>query len=190
MCIVFRYTPISDPDSKGYFDLLIKVYPEGKMSQHFASLKPGDVVDVKGPIEKLRYTPNMKKHIGMIAGGTGITPMLQIIDAILRNPDDNTQIFYTVDNPSKDWNGGSGYITKDMVVKGLPGPSDDASNPWIATGIPFNSFVHSYHFLIQVCGPPGMMNHISGGKAKDWSQGEVSGILKELGYTEQMVYKF
>ncbi|PSS13835.1 NADH-cytochrome b5 reductase-like protein [Actinidia chinensis var. chinensis] len=198
--VIRPYTPISDPDSKGYFDLLIKVYPEGKMSQHFASLKPGDVVDVKGPIEKLRYTPNMKKHIGMIAGGTGITPMLQIIDAILRNPDDNTQvsllyanvspndillkhkldvlaasypnlkIFYTVDNPSKDWNGGSGYITKDMVVKGLPGPSDDA--------------------LILVCGPPGMMNHISGGKAKDWSQGEVSGILKELGYTEQMVYKF
>lgn len=77
--------------------------------------------------------------------------------------------------------------------------------------------------LVQVCGPPGMMEHISGGKAKDWSQGEVrktsccfngecltislffllcslisslfallqlSGILKELGYTEEMVYKF
>ncbi|KAA8535070.1 hypothetical protein F0562_030073 [Nyssa sinensis] len=39
--VIRPYTPISDPDSKGYFDLLIKVYPEGKMSQHFASLKPG-----------------------------------------------------------------------------------------------------------------------------------------------------
>lgn len=68
--VLFSYTPISDPDVKGYFDLLIKVavyfafifgnlcliicmktsqvYPEGKMSQHFASLKPGDVVEVKG----------------------------------------------------------------------------------------------------------------------------------------------
>jgi hypothetical protein len=27
---------------------LFQVYPEGKMSQHFASLKPGDVVEVKG----------------------------------------------------------------------------------------------------------------------------------------------
>lgn len=27
-----------------------------------------------------------------IAGGTGITPMLQVIEAILRNPDDNTQV--------------------------------------------------------------------------------------------------
>ncbi|KAK6152370.1 hypothetical protein DH2020_015005 [Rehmannia glutinosa] len=199
--VIRPYTPISDPDAKGYFDLLIKVYPEGKMSQHFASLKPGDVVEVKGPIEKLRYSPNMKKHIGMIAGGTGITPMLQIIDSILKNPDDHTQvsllyanvspddillkkkldvlsasnpnlkvIFYTVDNPTKDWLGGKGYISKDMAVKGLPRPSDDT--------------------LILVCGPPGMMNHISGDKAKDRSQGELTGILKELGYTEDMVYKF
>ncbi|KAK6126226.1 hypothetical protein DH2020_040024 [Rehmannia glutinosa] len=198
--VIRPYTPISDPEAKGYFDLLIKVYPEGKMSQHFASLKPGDVVEVKGPIEKLRYSPNMKKHIGMIAGGTGITPMLQIIDAILKNPDDHTQvsllyanvspddillkkkldvlsasnpnlkIFYTVDNPTKDWLGGKGYISKDMAVKGLPGPSDDT--------------------LILVCGPPGMMNHISSDKAKDRSQGELTGILKELGYTEDMVYKF
>ncbi|KAJ1390214.1 Riboflavin synthase-like beta-barrel [Sesbania bispinosa] len=198
--VIRPYTPISDPESKGYFDLLIKVYPEGKMSQHFASLKPGDVVEVKGPIEKLRYIPNMKKHIGMIAGGTGITPMLQVIEAILKNPDDKTQIsllyanvspddillkqkldilatshpnlkiFYTVDNPTKNWKGGAGYISKDVVVKGLPGPSDDT--------------------LILVCGPPGMMKHISGEKAKDWTQGELSGILKEAGYTEQMVYKF
>nr|AFK47499.1 unknown [Medicago truncatula] len=68
--VIRPYTPISDTESKGYFDLLIKVYPEGKMSQHFASLKPGDMVEVKGPIEKFKYTPNMKKNIGMIAGGS------------------------------------------------------------------------------------------------------------------------
>ena len=27
-----------------------------------------------------------------IAGGTGITPMLQVIEAILKNPDDKTQV--------------------------------------------------------------------------------------------------
>lgn len=32
------------------FDSLycLQVYPDGKMSQHLASLKPGDVVEVKG----------------------------------------------------------------------------------------------------------------------------------------------
>ncbi|XP_031500625.1 NADH-cytochrome b5 reductase-like protein [Nymphaea colorata] len=198
--VIRPYTPISDPDAKGYFDLLVKVYPEGKMSKHLASLEPGDLVEVKGPIEKLRYSPNMKRHIGMIAGGTGITPMLQIIEAILKDPADNTQVsliyanispddillkrkldvlsashpnfkvFYTVDNPSKNWRGGTGYISKEMILKGLPCPSDDT--------------------LILVCGPPGMMKHISGDKAKDRSQGELSGLLKELGYTQEMVYKF
>ncbi|CAN0900904.1 NADH-cytochrome b5 reductase-like protein [Linum grandiflorum] len=197
--VIRPYTPISDPEAKGYFDLLIKVYPDGKMSQHLASLKPGDVVEVKGPIQKLRYSPNMKKHIGMVAGGSGITPMLQVIEAILKNPDDNTQVsllyanvspddillkqkldylatrhpnlkvFYTVDNPTKTWKGGAGYISKEMALKGLPGPGDDT--------------------IIMVCGPPGMMKHISGEKVKA-EQGELSGILKELGYTEDMVYKF
>ena len=38
----------------------------------------GDKVEVKGPFPKIAYTANMKKKIGMIAGGTGITPMLQV----------------------------------------------------------------------------------------------------------------
>ncbi|RZC53698.1 hypothetical protein C5167_012541, partial [Papaver somniferum] len=107
---VFRYTPISDPESKGYFDLLVKIYPEGKMSRHLANLRPGDVLEVKGP---------------KIAGGTGITPILQVIDAILKNPDDKTQIYYTVENPTNNWKGRKGYITQNMVEKGMPSPSED-----------------------------------------------------------------
>ncbi|KAG8362619.1 hypothetical protein BUALT_BualtUnG0057800 [Buddleja alternifolia] len=158
-----------------------------------------------------------------IAGGTGITPMLQIIDAILKNPDDSTQVsllyanvspddillkkkldvlaasnpnlkvFYTVDKPTKDWLGGKGYISKEMVVKGLPSPSDDtlvlhSFIDFLAYSNPGRKFAYEETYL--VCGPPGMMKHISGDKAKDWSQGELTGILKELGYTEDMVYKF
>jgi len=39
---------------------------------------------VKGPKGAMVYTPNMVRHFGMIAGGTGITPMLQIIRAVIR----------------------------------------------------------------------------------------------------------
>jgi cytochrome-b5 reductase len=38
------------------------------------------------------YRPGLVRAFGMIAGGTGITPMLQIIRAILKNPSDKTQI--------------------------------------------------------------------------------------------------
>jgi len=44
--------------------------------------------------------------------------------------------------------------------------------------------------LIYVCGPPAFMKAISGDKAKDYSQGEVGGALKELGFSSEQVYKF
>ena len=56
----------------------------------------GDDLDISGPwgmteyigrgTFKLRGKAVQKKHVGMIAGGTGITPMLQIIRAIMRDP--------------------------------------------------------------------------------------------------------
>ncbi|KAF2464332.1 ferredoxin reductase-like protein [Lindgomyces ingoldianus] len=82
--VVRSYTPISSDEDKGYFDLLIKSYPTGNISKHVASLMVGQNMKVKGPKGAMVYTPNMVRHFGMIAGGTGITPMLQIIKAIIR----------------------------------------------------------------------------------------------------------
>lgn len=44
--------------------------------------------------------------------------------------------------------------------------------------------------LVCVCGPPGMMNAISGDKLPDKSQGPLTGMLKAMGYSENNVYKF
>ncbi|KAF2834549.1 ferredoxin reductase-like protein [Patellaria atrata CBS 101060] len=82
--IVRSYTPISSDDNPGHFDLLIKSYPTGNISKHMASLLIGDTMKVKGPKGAMVYTPNMCRRIGMIAGGTGITPMLQIVKAVIR----------------------------------------------------------------------------------------------------------
>ncbi|KAL9056512.1 MAG: hypothetical protein Q9162_002888 [Coniocarpon cinnabarinum] len=83
--VVRSYTPISSDDrDKGYFDLMIKSYPTGRISKHMGTLKEGDTMRVKGPKGAMKYEQNMCRHIGMIAGGTGITPMLQIVKAISR----------------------------------------------------------------------------------------------------------
>ncbi|KAL6409923.1 hypothetical protein AUP68_06329 [Ilyonectria robusta] len=82
--IVRSYTPISGDDQPGCFDLLIKSYPQGNISRHMDTLVPGQTIRVRGPKGFFVYTPNMVRHFGMIAGGTGITPMLQIINAIAR----------------------------------------------------------------------------------------------------------
>lgn len=78
------YTPISSDVEPGFFDLIVKAYPTGNISRHLATLNVGDTMKVKGPKGAMVYTPNMVRHFGMIAGGTGITPMLQIARAIQR----------------------------------------------------------------------------------------------------------
>ena len=95
--VVRSYTPISSDDDKGFFDLMIKSYPQGNISAHMDTLQIGDTMKVKGPKGAMVYTPNMCRHLGMIAGGTGITPMLQIIRAIVKGRprnggDDTTQV--------------------------------------------------------------------------------------------------
>jgi cytochrome-b5 reductase len=55
-------------------------------------LKIGDKIRVKGPKGQFKYHPTLASELGMIAGGTGITPMLQIIRAALKNPQDPTKL--------------------------------------------------------------------------------------------------
>ncbi|KAF2171899.1 hypothetical protein M409DRAFT_50515 [Zasmidium cellare ATCC 36951] len=82
--VVRSYTPISSDVEPGYFDLIVKSYPTGNISRHLATLNVGDNMKVRGPKGAMVYTPNMVRHFGMIAGGTGITPMLQVARAIQR----------------------------------------------------------------------------------------------------------
>lgn len=92
--IVRSYTPISGDHQPGYFDLLVKSYPTGNISRHLASLAVGQTIKVRGPKGAFVYTPNMVRHFGMVAGGTGITPMLQVVRAIIRGrpTGDRTQV--------------------------------------------------------------------------------------------------
>ncbi|RCH78097.1 NADH-cytochrome b5 reductase, partial [Rhizopus azygosporus] len=96
------YTPTSSDDDRGHFDLLVKTYPNGNISRLFSELKLGDELSVRGPKGNFVYTPNMCREIGMIAGGTGITPMLQIIHAIVKNPADKTKVSLIFGNVSEE----------------------------------------------------------------------------------------
>lgn len=48
------------------------------MSQHIDHLKVGDQLDFKGPLMKISVEElSKRKRLGLIAGGSGLTPMLQ-----------------------------------------------------------------------------------------------------------------
>jgi len=93
--------------------------------------------------------------------------MLQIIRAVLKNPQDKTQLwlifankteddillrkeleaipknrlklFYTLDEPPAGWKQGKGFISEEMCRENLPQPSEDSSS------------------MIFNCGPPPMI---------------------------------
>ncbi|WFD32917.1 cytochrome-b5 reductase [Malassezia sp. CBS 17886] len=96
------YTPITVSRTKGYFDLMVKTYPTGTVSRHFDQLEVGDTMEFKGPKGQFRYSPNLVQHMGLIAGGTGITPVLQVVLHSLENPDDHTRFDLIYANQTED----------------------------------------------------------------------------------------
>lgn len=144
------YSPISNKFDTGFFDILVKSYPNGKISKKFADLREHQTVKFRGPVGRLDYRTNMAKEIGLVAGGSGITPILQVITEIITTPEDNTKIsliyanetendillkteideiakkypnfevHYTLTNPSKDWQGSVGFVSKEMILEHLP----------------------------------------------------------------------
>lgn len=120
------YTPVSSDDDKGFVDLVVKVYRKnvhpkfpdgGKMTQHLDELNIGDTIAFRGPSGKLQYLGNGKfaikklrkdppkvynvKKVNMIAGGSGITPMLQLVTEILKRSGDDTQLALLYANQSE-----------------------------------------------------------------------------------------
>lgn len=201
------YTPITTDDQAGYFELLVKGYPNGVVSKYLCSLEAGDMIQVKGPFPKLQYVANMRQHLGMIAGGSGITPMLQVIKEIMKNPDDKTNVTLVFCNQSpRDILlrseldelavSSNGQLSVVYVVD-----RNDVNDPNIRhVGYVTKDFLASVlpapsaESLIYVCGPPPMLIAVAGNKIFETgmppAQGEVDGFLKELGYTSDMVYKF
>ncbi|OMJ14787.1 NADH-cytochrome b5 reductase 1 [Smittium culicis] len=93
---VRSYTPISRLDEQGKFELLVKVYPTGIASSYLGNMQVGDYLPVRGPKGNFSYTPSNKSHIIMLAGGSGITPMYQVLQHIAESPENDTTKFTLV----------------------------------------------------------------------------------------------
>ncbi|KAM7185508.1 hypothetical protein V8F20_011764 [Naviculisporaceae sp. PSN 640] len=100
--VMRSYTPISNDSDKGVLEFIIRCYPDGLLTgRYISTLKAGvDSVHFRGPKGLMRYQRGLAKQIGMIAGGTGITPMYQVIRAICEDPNDETRISLVYANRS------------------------------------------------------------------------------------------
>ncbi|XP_054802160.1 NADH--cytochrome b5 reductase 1-like [Prosopis cineraria] len=186
--VIKPYTPTTLDSDVGYFELVIKMYPLGRMSHHFREMRVGDYLAVKGPKGRFKYRVGDVRAFGMIAGGSGITPMFQVARAILENPKDRTKVhliyanvtyedillkeeldglasehpdrfkvYYVLNQPPEAWDGGVGFVSKEMIQAQCPAPANDIK--------------------ILRCGPPPM------NKA-------MAAHLDAIGYSPEMQFQF
>lgn len=99
--VVRSYTPISNNRDLGRLELLIRVYPKGQMGNYLKNLEIGDFAEIRGPKGAMKYRRGMSKHIGMVGGGTGITPLFQLIRSICEDKNDDTTISLVYGNRSE-----------------------------------------------------------------------------------------
>nr|CAB3461136.1 unnamed protein product [Digitaria exilis] len=160
--VIKPYTPTTLDSDLGRFELVIK--------------------------GRFKYKPGQVRAFGMIAGGSGITPMFQVTRAVLENPEDNTKVHLIYANVTYD-----DILLKDeldsmaknfpdrfkiyYVLNQPPEIWDDGvgfvSKEMIQTHCP----APAADIQVLRCGPPPM------NKA-------MAAHLDDLGYTKEMQFQF
>jgi len=195
--VMRAYTPMGCGEGyvdfviKVYFANVHPRFPDGgKLTQLLDKLQVGDTIEVKGPLgeyifntsltvpkaksEPATFTQTVEKtetafdSIGFIAGGSGITPVLQVCHQLVADKnakvrikilfanrttedilckdlldkleaDERVDVWYTLDVPPESgWRYSSGFINEEMVREHLPTPAERT--------------------VIFMCGPPPMIN--------------------------------
>jgi cytochrome-b5 reductase len=177
------YTPSSMPRATGHFDLTVKRYETGVVSRYLHDRQVGETVLMSGPNPGGHWVDGMATHVGFVAGGSGITPMIAIIrwilarslpvelfllyankteaDIIFREEWDayvrahtNFHCHHVLSEPPAGWSQGTGRISEVTLRTQLPPPGADT--------------------VIFLCGPPPMVDAIET-------------TLKSIGHAEQAI---
>jgi len=206
------YTPISTNADVGYFDLMIKRYDDGLMSKYLH-----DDLDVGKCMDFWHIDKNVKLQapfddydtLILLAGGTGITPMIQALHAILGDnmdgnkdgPKQRKKVVLLYGSKTQDdilakplldaW--AKDHSDQFTFVNVLSEEPDDSS--WKGPrGFINRELVEKYvpdptdpRVGILVCGPPPLYNSLCG--PRDESD-KVTGFLGDMGCTAKQVYKF
>jgi cytochrome-b5 reductase len=192
--VVRPYTPVSSDDDVGHMELVIKVYfrnvhpkfPDGgKLTQYLNDLPIGHTIDCRGPSGLLVYNgrgefairPDKKSEpkivkvskVNMIAGGSGITPMLQIVKHVFKDKQDKTSLALLFANQTE-----ADILCREDLEK-IRDEQPDRFKLWYTLDRPPSDWKYSSGFvnadmikdhfhppasdtLTLMCGPPPMVN--------------------------------
>lgn len=189
------YTPVSTNAMLGQFQLMIKIYPDGQLTPLIDALQVGESAEFEHHKVNILY-PFNKRAIGMIAGGTGIAPMLQALNAVLGTPPDKTKVSLLYANKQlgdilakttlDSWS--EAYPDQLNVTYALSQEPKSSSWPGIrghfnATHLKAYLPPPSSDCIIFVCGPPSYTD------ALGFDDTYVK-MLGEMGYKPEQIYEF
>ncbi|KAJ3365978.1 hypothetical protein GGF32_007478 [Allomyces javanicus] len=218
LVVARSYTPVHIDVQNRTMDLLVKRYKVGETSKWIHRRAVGDEIEVNGPLREWTLpapseVPALRDAkdpptLAMIAGGTGVTPFIQILESALGHS-----------------------MSPDPTAAHTRPPASDAAAAWpcfsLVYAAPENDLLAkqqldalaakfpdrvSVHYvtsgrqaltadalrdalpapgqgMVLVCGPDGLINHVAGRRGWD-SQGPLGGLLAQLGYRANEVYKF
>jgi cytochrome-b5 reductase len=163
---------------------MVKVYPEGQVSQYIHTMDVGDILQCKGPyLGEFEYEPNQYTRYGLLAAGTGITPFVGLITTLLQEIT-VPQVELIFCNKSEkdilmprelaDWTAEHKSFAVHHIL----------SEPECPSELVMRGHINKTQLLgylpkpgekmkVLVCGPPGFIKHCIP-------------LLEELGYTEEM----
>ncbi|XP_077541547.1 NADH-cytochrome b5 reductase 2-like [Haemaphysalis longicornis] len=190
------YTPVTHCNKRGSFDIMVKIYGtgppaqfpnKGSMSQFLNTLRPGAKVQIQGPKGRFVYEGRgrfaliddghlpLVTRLGLVAAGTGVTPMLQLLRHILSDDIDQTRVYMIdVNTSDKDI---IARLELDEYAKGFdhqfsichvlsqPPSSDDAVQNYEAGPLSREIMEQylptpDYGVLVLCCGPPSLINDV------------------------------
>ena len=167
----------------GRYTFYIKVLEQGAMSDYLSQrAQPGDEMTVTGPFGHFYLRP-VERPIVMVAGGTGLAPMLSILDTLAANGETDRPIrllyganaadeLFAFDQLAKYAADGLDLVTEFCVVE--PADGWNAATGHV-TGLLREEILNAGDCDIYLCGPPPMID-----AAEAW--------LSEQGHGPSMVH--
>jgi nitrate reductase (NAD(P)H) len=198
--VVRAYTPISPATQEGFLDLLVKLYlpsetaPGGRMSMALEKLPLDTAVEFMGPIGGFEYLGNGKMALGgkernissfvMICGGSGITPIFQVLRGVMQDAGDKT--YCTVLNGNRQeedillrdhldaFSRDNGLQCKVLHVLSRAGSGWEGRRGYISTELIASEATPVSGCMALVCGPPGLVSSVKEALLKcSWKEDDI-----------------
>ncbi|WWC89447.1 uncharacterized protein L201_004371 [Kwoniella dendrophila CBS 6074] len=204
------YTHVNDPLQDNEVRMVVKRVRGGEVGRVVHNLKDGEEVGIRGPIPTFSIYPHKYDKIIMISTGTAISPFLQLLSKLPSSSTDpmtttttsTPKLHLIHSNPitgREDWSNTTedksflpnlqnkfgenliitriepGLIPKQVIVEALKNPNPNTGK--------------EERIMVLICLPPMLMRPLCGNIRPNLSQGPITGVLGELGLTNDQVWK-